>query len=426
MQKKPRIFMGFSNVAGYYGNLAIGFKALGITAHLFDAVPNVFQYDLKSDQPFFLKLLSRINSLKHSSNNKALSVIAKIIYVSLRPVFFIWAMLFHDVFIFSGHSSFLRFYDLQILKFFGKKIIYLYHGSDVRPGYMSGVHPENGGGDTPKGWKRLAEWQIAQMRKEEKYADVIINNTGTAQFCSRPIVKGLAIGIPSLLEEHKIDDLNKKNRDIKIVHAPSRPGPKGTYEFRAVIEKLKNEGYKIDYRELYKVPNSVVLKELAQCDFVLDQVYSDTPLAGLAAEAAFFGKVSVVGSYYTELENENMGIPFPPSALTHPDKLEETVRDLLDNPEKREQLGKDAKDFVQTYWRAEVVAKSFLRLIEDDIPEHWTFDPKETKNAYGACISKENLRKQLKAMYDIYGEEGFMVSDKPQLLANIMSIINDD
>ena len=40
-----------------------------------------------------------------------------------------------------------------------------------------------------------------------------------------------------------------------------------------------------------------ILAELARCDFVIDQLYSDYPLPGLATEAAWFGKPTVVGGY---------------------------------------------------------------------------------------------------------------------------------
>ena len=58
--------------------------------------------------------------------------------------------------------------------------------------------------------------------------------------------------------------------------------------------KHNNEGLPLEYVEIVGQPNDIVLAEIARSAFVIDQLYSDTPMAGFAAEAARLGKPAIV------------------------------------------------------------------------------------------------------------------------------------
>ena len=78
----------------------------------------------------------------------------------------------------------------------------------------------------------------------------------------------------------------KTKKKFRILHAPSNPNFKGTEEIRDTIKCLKNENIDFEYIEITNASNEKVLAELNACDLVIDQLYSDTPMATLAAEAA--------------------------------------------------------------------------------------------------------------------------------------------
>lgn len=64
--------------------------------------------------------------------------------------------------------------------------------------------------------------------------------------------------------------------------------------------------------------NATVLQELQQCDFVIDELYSDVPLAMLATEAAIFGKPVIVGGYYSNnFSPENPDSQIPPPSMSN-------------------------------------------------------------------------------------------------------------
>ncbi len=47
-------------------------------------------------------------------------------------------------------------------------------------------------------------------------------------------------------------------------------------------------------------PNREVIVDLSKCDFVIDQIYSDTLMIGFACDAASLGTASIVRGYGLE------------------------------------------------------------------------------------------------------------------------------
>ena len=231
---------------------------------------------------------------------------------------------------------------------------------------------------------------LIKIHKVERYADVIINHTATSQYFSRSLVSLLAIGIPI---NGRVDAVKASQRQsIRILHAPSRPLAKGSLVFRQVVDELIAEGYSIDLVELVGVPNRVVLKELQNCDFVIDELYSDTPLAMFATEAAMFGKPAIVGGYYAaQLSADNQYSVLPPSLYVAPEEIKQAIRKMIDDKEFRTDMGNRAHDFILNNWSARMVAKNYLRLIEGDIPKQWIINPKELDYCWGWGLSKRKL-----------------------------------
>ncbi len=165
------------------------------------------------------------------------------------------------------------------------------------------------------------------------------------------------------------------------------------------ISNLKNKGYNIELVLIHGKPNRDVLEEIARCDFVVDQVYSDTPMAGFATEAAWFGKPAVVGGYgFAYLKRFVPEAMWPPSFTCHPDAIEQAIEHLITNPEAQVRLGKAAQQFVREKWSAEEVARRYLRLIEGDIPDEWWLDPREVVYLEGSGQSTERSKEIIRAI----------------------------
>jgi hypothetical protein len=243
----------------------------------------------------------------------------------------------------------------------------------------------------------------------EVFASVIVGAPLTGHFFTKPFVNwfslGIPIGLPSVLDTEKVLASEVAGaRRVRILHAPSKPILKGTARIREAISNLRNVGYAIDYVEIKGQPNAIVQDELAKCDFVVDQVYSDTPLAGLATEAAAHGKPSVVGGYgLKELKAILNKAPWPPSETCHPDSMQESIEKLIKEPEYRIGLGISAREFVATTWLTSEVAKRYLRVINGQIPQFWWYDPGTIQYPFGCGQSEHQTKQIVKKLIERYG-----------------------
>ncbi|WP_440946617.1 glycosyltransferase [Methanosarcina sp. T3] len=413
--KKNRILLGLREIGEYNRNLKEGFQELGIRCTFIDLAYSPFQYT-GSDTP------NIIVSLKKWTNKKTLLTEKTCVKNScfilshiLDFPLFIWALFRFDVFIFSFGESFLNYLDLPILKLFHKKIIFVFFGSDSRPPYI-GLDLVKEKKDTiPKHIKRILN-KKRRIQKIEKYADIIVNHPPTSHFHERKIIQWLIIGIPKKYTLHNNSITKNRNLEIKILHAPSNPAAKGTEIIRKSIKSLREKGYSINYTEITGKPHSIVISELQKCDFIVDQIYSDTPMATLATEAAWHGKPSVVGGYYIDhIYNDTPQETIPPSLYCHPDEIENSIEKMIVDEPFRKDLGKKAMEFVQKNWSPEKVAARYLRLIEGDIPESWYYDPYSIRYLHGAGVSESLIKDNMKAIIEYGGIESLQLSDKPEL-----------
>lgn len=435
--RKHRIFLGIGEVAGYYTNLKKGLDELGVKSYFFsiDAHPFSYGNEEKKDNPY-MRLMKFFLSRKISSKkNKSIcehwwTLLLVMILFPLRFTLLIWSLFWCDVFVFHGTSSFFHgtssffeMYDLPILKLFGKRIIWVFHGSDTRPSYINGSSISKDYGCSIEKCVRIAKKQKKWVKRIEHYADVIISHPPSSHFNEKKFVRYLTIGNPFCSDYNKITDDNivERNEKLRIVHAPSFSEFKGSGIFRHIIKKMQKKGYSLEFIEIIGKPNSDVLKELANCDFVIDQLYSDTVMAGLATEAAYFGKPAVVGGYASI---EDMGIlpdaPVPPTEYHHPDEIETAIEKLITSHNYRIELGEKARGFVIKQWAPARVAERFLRIINDDYPEEWLYDPKDIRYVHGCGISEHNLKTLLERFLRHAGKEGFCLSDKPELEKKII------
>ncbi|MCK4504751.1 MAG: hypothetical protein KAW14_03980 [Candidatus Aegiribacteria sp.] len=440
--RKHRIFLGIGEVAGYYTNLKKGFDEIGVKSYFFSIDAHPFKYGNEENKKnLYMSLMEYFLSRKISSKkNKSIcelwwTVLLVMILFPLRLALLIWSLFWCDVFVFHGTSSFFHgtssffeMYDLPILKLFGKQIVWVFHGSDTRPAYISGSSVSKDYGCSIENCARIAKKQKKWVKRIEHYADVIISHPPSSHFNEKKFVKYLTIGNPFYCNYKNTDDyIVEKNSKLRIVHAPSFSEFKGSGIFRDIIRRMEKKGYSIEFIEIVGKPNSEVLKELADCDFVIDQLYSDTVMAGLATEGAFFGKPAVVGGYASI---EDMGIlpgaPVPPTEYHRPDNIETAIEKLITSHNYRIELGKKAQCFVLKHWAPAEVAERFLRVINDDYPEEWLYDPKDIRYVQGCGISEHNVKTLLTRFLRYAGKEGLCLSDKPELEDKIIEFSYSD
>lgn len=421
-----RISIGPGEVAGYFSRLKNGFVKSGQPCEHFVLTEHIYGY---SKPNFFLssvyRLISRFNKYESNIFRRVVWLVEKI----FRVIVLFYAIVRCDVFIFSGSATFFRFYELPLLKLFRKKLIFVYLGSDARPPYLSGRYLDDAGALKDSISLRIEVFEMKKaIKKVEKYADFIINHTATAQFFQKDFVKFHSVGVPvefgfGLMQqtEELKTGLSGTPNSIRILHAPSRPLAKGSNIFKAIIGELRLEGFLIDYIELRGVSNSDVLRELADCDFVIDELYSDVPMAVLATEAARFRKPVVVGSYYAkEYFDDNSLETYPPALFVNPKEIKPSIRKMIVDKEFRLALGEQAYNFVKRNWESSIVARNYLRLIDNDIPTEWIGNPKEFNYLWGWGLSRDNWMKQVSMYVEQQGIDALLLDHNTRLSANIL------
>lgn len=419
--RPPRVFIGLREVAGFGRGLKEGFDQLGVEAAFLNLGYHQHLYQTRNN-PAWVEGLARASQRLGQRFTGAwwkrilwIGFVQNLFAVVALPR----ALLRYDAFIFLSVSSFLFFIELPLLKLFGKRVIFVFLGSDARPVYLNGYVIE----DTTRStiWKAVA---LARVQKSllwiiDRFADVVVNVPPQAHFHTRPYISGYHVGLPAEYSSAALDTLPSIDR-IRILHAPSKPGPKGTVKIRQVVASLRAKGHEFDYVEISGRPHAEVLSEIQRASFVIDELYSDTPLAGFATEAAFFGKPSVVGSYYYEQIRQILPPEeTPPSMFCHPDAVEAAIERLIVDPVLREDLGRRAFAFVHEHWAARRVAEKYLMLIRGVIPRNWLLDPADISYVHGVGLSEVRGAEVLRAFLRVGGRGALCLRDKPHL-ANLL------
>ena len=427
-QQDYHIFLGLREMAGFMRGLQNGFTAVGMKTHFLDLGGSPFQYQSATNSTALNKINEYIGkAASFSFRNFGIRMLWLGIFQNLISIFFFpWALLFHDVFIFCSNSTFFFYLELPILKLFRKKIFFILLGTESRPVYCSGKVKMDSKVQIFLA-KQIGKLQKTWIRYIEFFSDCLISIPPQALFHEKPFVSIMTTGYPVECRLPEDPEPIAAQRKFRILHAPSHKSSKGTEVFRRILEELRQEGLDFEYTEISGVSNQRVLLEISRSDLIIDELYSDTPLGGIATEAAFFGKPSLIGSYYADILHKDVPREkIPPSFFVKPEHIMDTLRNLIRHPALCEQKGAEAKDFLQNNWTPTLVAARFLRIISGNIPQDWFFDPADCSYFGGCGISRERLKNNISKIISCRGGiKNLCLEDKISLKNKIKDFLNE-
>ena len=332
------------------------------------------------------------------------------------------AVVSHDVFILSSDTWVHRRLDLPLLRLLRKRVIIVFTGSDHRPPYLDGWF---GARESTPDWDDLAR-ATRRVRQRvataERYADEIVALPASAHFHTKPVIDFLRVGIPFAPPADSDADgpAPFRGKGVRVLHSPSNPVGKGSDLIRAAIDTLRAAGHAIDYVEIAGRPHREVLAALRDCDFVVDEVFSDTPMASFATEAAAFGKPAVVTGYYAELLADQLPAEsIPPSLFEIPEHLTAAIERLVVEEPFRLALGVRARAFVSKKWSPVSAAGRYLRIIDGDVPDDWRWDPVRQRYLYGWGMPRDVVASTVRGVLGTAGLEGLGLPKAPQLAARL-------
>ena len=419
-----RVFIGLREVAGYFGNLKKGFDENKIDCDFLNLGGSKLNYSSGENSKwvtFFNKIGDYLGA-KFSKN-----FILRLLWLSvIQNVFSLFAFFIaifrYDVFIMGSNSTFFFFLELPILKLFRKKVIYVFLGTDSRPLYLNGYVYK--GGKNLRTVMFLTKIQKIIIKRIEKYATFVINHPPQAYFHEKEFISLLQIGIPHSYKNNEVKKI--KSEIIRIIHIPSKAGPKGSDQINEMILRLK-EKHEIDYFTISGISHDEVLKIIDSADFAIDECYSDTPMAVFATECAFRRVPVVIGSYYSEtIDNDYDKKDFPPSMFVLPEDMEKAIEKLIIDKDFREKLGKEAFDYVSSNWTPKLVAEKYMQIVEGNFPKEWYYNPNDIKYLYGCGLSKNQLQNNIRLFVEKGGIKSLCLTDKGNLENEYLTMLNNN
>ncbi len=423
---RHRVFIGLTEVAGYLGGLRQGFEDLGVPTLYFDGSAHPFGYARPDVLGRAGRVVDRLRDRRDAEHRlagrtfwRAAASLARMARAVLKLGLLSRALLTCDAFIFAGGETFFRRLDPMLLRALRKRVIVVFLGSDHRPPYLNGRWVRAMGDRELPGLLDEIRFVADRVRTAEQYANSIVASGASAQFHQRPFVQFIAIGIPTAVLPTEVGDTAVRlftGSGIRVLHAPSDPISKGTDLIRAAVSAVRDLGYDIDYAELVRRPHADVLAALRECDLVVDEMYSDTPMAVFSAEAAFFGKPTLVTGYYADAVGDEVRAELiPPSLFCLPHELQDGLLRLVADERYREDLGRRAGAFVRARWEPAQVAQRYLRIIERDIPADWIVDPVACRYLHGWGMPDGLRRQALRAIVSRAGPDALCLTHRPDL-----------
>lgn len=378
----------------------------------------------------------RVRTGRVSLFNFPIKVIVILLHKLLCALLFIKLVLWRcDRYIYVAGQSLLPMHlDLRILRWMNRPTIcFLSHGGDSRPSYLDGRC-------IPDAGKAIRETDLEQVYKQSRMlsrrtarvtslAGTSIVNRFHAQFAMRPFVDVFAMWkwastdleglLPQRNEVKSGEAANSVKGDVplRIMHCPSFSSAKGTAEIAECIRALQGEGLAIEYILVSGLPHREVLKAMQHADLIIDQLYSDVPLASVASESILLGKPVLVAGYEISEWVRSDPKRVYPHIICHPEELYSVLRSLLLDRSRLDTVAQDIRAFLDNYgfdWTMDRIEDVLVR------PETYTLtDPAELCYFRGMGVSQDRLRAFLARYMHRYGEEGLFVTDKPQFIRNV-------
>ena len=239
----------------------------------------------------------------------------------------------YDLYIFSWRTLKENFSDLQELRARGKKIIFLFIGSDVR--WIDAFRQEFPGNPYPGSFEEDWKRKFRLLRMGELYSSSVFSVPDQSSLFIRGYYY---MFMPVQIEN--IRNVQPGRTRPRVIHAPSKRDIKGTALILEAVETLKAEGVEFDFEVLEGVSNKTVLSKLEDADILVDQLYLNGP-ATVATEAMAAG-CAVATKYIRDLDITKDA----PICYVDYTNILPNLRKLILNLEYRKSLAARGREFV--------------------------------------------------------------------------------
>ena len=327
MKGRYKVFHGLVNYGTQAGYLTRGLRNRGIEAI---SVCYEDRYDRPSDV-----------LIKTEKNNRSIASIIRAL--SQR---FYWFREY-DIFHFYFGTSLLPYgLDLPFYRLFGKKVVMEYLGNDVQL-YRYSI--EKYRYTNQKYYHAKYESLRSDRRKKLRLrfeTPFLHKQLVCAPYLSEFVPNSEVFPLAIDLDDYEYSPMSAPSDEIKIMHAPTHRGNKGTKFIIEAIERLKNEGIKIQFTLIENIPHSELKKKYEECDIFIDQVLGGW-YGTASIEAMAIGRPTVCflrESYFEYIDYAD-SIPI---INADPDTLYDVLKKIIYNKQDLPNLGEKSRKFVET------------------------------------------------------------------------------
>ncbi len=319
--------------------------------------------------------------------------------------FYLKSIIKYDIFHFSNaHGMVFGFYlhnlfakhfgeysEIKLLKYLGKRIVYSNNGcldgvsktafSQWEPFNTCNIcqwndHPEVCSDERNLQWGKirneLADYQMTIGGNRTDYNDDPRVHEVPGFYCLDHHFWDPDLKIPDKYQLDRVDN------SLRIFHsignfqlrtkAEDNMNIKCSHIYFPLIDRLKAEGYPIELIFFTDIPNKEIRYYQLQADIVVDMLTFGWFGANIR-EAMMLGKPCIcfirpewLVSMKDEIPDYVNGLPIISAT---PDTVYTVIKDLLDNPEKRQILGKKSREFATKWHSAESGAKQIENIYSD-------------------------------------------------------------
>lgn len=258
----------------------------------------------------------------------------------------------YDVYHFHfAHTLLPLFLDLPILKLSGKKIVFEYHGSDMRNPFKF-VNSFR----LPRKVGLLAKQSLVKLASKLFVDAEVVTTPDMLEYVPRAKHMPVAVAVSNQLKP-----ISKDEGDAVIIaHAPTSRAVKGTDYVISAVKKLKEEGLAVELDLIENVAPGEVMQRLSTADIAVDQL-----LIGwyglFAVEMMALGK-PVVCYVDAGLKKCVSDLPIVNADCN---SLADVLRSLIKDERRRGDLGRCGVEFVRKFHDSRAVGERFAEIYRD-------------------------------------------------------------
>tara|TARA_B100000242_G_C43053992_1_gene492715 strand:- start:1567 stop:2706 length:1140 start_codon:yes stop_codon:yes gene_type:complete len=256
--------------------------------------------------------------------------------------------------------------ELYVLKIFRKKIIIQYQGDDARQGDFSRANfPINIA-------SKVDEYYYTDLSDKLKRSQIkLLTKASDIVYSLNPDLMHVLPEKTKFLPYASIDlrkwqpsYLVKKNKKLKIGHAPTNRDVKGTQAIIDALDNLNMQGYEFEFILIENLSNLEAKKIYKTLDVFIDQIYAGW-YGAVAVELMALGKPVMVYIRESDLkfipQKMQEDLPF---LKTEPKTLLEDLKNLINMPyEQLLELGYKSRKFAEDWHDPEKIVRGIYKEI---------------------------------------------------------------